>query len=262
MINTTSWQPSEQSMYPSQHILHSSSGSTIGTITCAICDAGFTPAPARQDLLQVPPTVLEAMFMSMCHFCFRCRRPACPECWDAVHGVCGACVQEAHLPFRAQAAPLGGVIFPPQHQQHPPDQNSDNNAAPLLVCIRPGRFQAEVSLSTDPLKSVPVVPIKERPVAVVYEEHQAFAPPQQPPSQIAEQQNDEEVPVKARGLGFLKVVERVLNVLLLIILFAIVVLTVLAEFSLTANRYIIHLFHVDIRGEIAYLISVIRQLHW
>ena len=65
-----------------------------------------------------------------------------------------------------------------------------------------------------------------------------------------------------QGLSFFKIVERVLNVFLLIILFTIVVLVVLAESSQNANIYIMHLFHIDIRSEIAYLISVIRQLHW
>src|SRR5947209_4333605 len=116
-------------------------------ITCTICDAGYGPSPAHQSLLQAPPTVLEAAFMSMCHFCFRCRRPVCPACWDAVHGVCGACVQEARLPFRVEAAPLN-VVFPPSpvHQLHPAEEHTTSQ---LLVCVRPGRFQAGPSLTTD-----------------------------------------------------------------------------------------------------------------
>src|SRR5207248_4390769 len=122
-------------------------------ITCTICDAGYALSPAHQGLVQAPPRVLEAAFMSMCHFCFRCRRPACPACWDAVHGVCGACVQEAHLPFRVDTTPLNGVIFPPVREVHTTQENS---TLPLLVCIHPGRFQTDLSHSTDPLKTLPI----------------------------------------------------------------------------------------------------------
>ena len=40
------------------------------------------------------------------------------------------------------------------------------------------------------------------------------------------------------------------------------VLIILAAFSSTANLQIIRLFHIDIRGEIAYLTYLIQQLHW
>src|SRR5437588_10820092 len=121
-----------------------------GIITCTICGAGYASASAHQSLLQA--TVLEAAFMSMCHFCFRCRRPACPECWDTVHGVCGACVQEAHLPFRVEARPLNGVIFPPVHAVH---TTRENMASPPLLCKRPGRFRTAASHSPDPPKTPP-----------------------------------------------------------------------------------------------------------
>jgi hypothetical protein len=86
------------------------------TITCTICDAVYAPSPQQVPFLQYTRGALEATFMGMCHFCFRCRHAACPQCWDEVHGVCGSCVQEAGLPFRAGAIPLDGLMFPPASQ--------------------------------------------------------------------------------------------------------------------------------------------------
>ena len=115
------------------------------TISCRICQATYAPSQEHHYLLQAPPMALESAFMSMCHFCFRCRRPACPQCWDNVHGVCGECCLEAQLPFRAQAAPLQGVLFATTRQA----QLHRKHAMPVrLICIRPGRFQKLASIDT------------------------------------------------------------------------------------------------------------------
>ncbi|GCE27495.1 hypothetical protein KDA_29790 [Dictyobacter alpinus] len=119
-------------------------GSTV-TISCRICQATYAPSQEHHYLLQAPPMALESAFMSMCHFCFRCRRPACPQCWDNVHGVCGECCLEAQLPFRAQTAPLRGVLFATTRQA----QLHRKHALPVrLICIRPGRFQRMASIDT------------------------------------------------------------------------------------------------------------------
>jgi hypothetical protein len=116
------------------------------TIQCVICQATYAPAPLHQYLLQHPPIALESAFMSICHFCFRCRRPACPDCWDDVHGVCGACSLEANLPFRTAPAPLSGAVFAPSRQEQA--ARGRPTSAPL-VCVRPGRFQqSSVALTT------------------------------------------------------------------------------------------------------------------
>ncbi|GHO83317.1 hypothetical protein [Dictyobacter formicarum] len=115
------------------------------TISCRICQATYAPSQEHHYLLQAPPMALESAFMSMCHFCFRCRRPACPQCWDNVHGVCGECCVEANLPFRAQAAPLQGVLFATTRQA----QLRRKHATPVrLVCVKPGRFQGIASVDT------------------------------------------------------------------------------------------------------------------
>ena len=231
-------------------------------ITCTICDAGYGPSPAHQSLLQAPPTVLEAAFMSMCHFCFRCRRPACTACWDAVHGVCGACVQEAHLPFRVDTTPLSGVIFPPAREVHTTQENS---ASSLLVCVRPGRFQADITHSTDSLKRLPIV---AAPMQYQLQEETekrgrttGRIPGIAPPWQV--QDDDVHEPQKPRiGVRFIKLVERIVTVILFFVLLAIAVMVVLAEVSGTGNTVIVRLVHVDIRYEIAYLLSLVRQLHF
>ncbi len=75
------------------------------SVSCIICQAAYAPARQRGDLMKASPLALESAFMSMCHFCFRCRRPSCPECWDYIHGLCGACTQEGQLPFRTDFLP-------------------------------------------------------------------------------------------------------------------------------------------------------------
>lgn len=124
----------------STHHPKSESASTRNgnTITCSICKAVYAPTQVYEYLLQAPRVALESAFMSMCHFCFRCRRPACPGCWDYVHGVCGQCTLEAHLPFRSPGTPLNGVLFPPIRQAQ---LRSKRVPQTRLVCIQPGKFQ-------------------------------------------------------------------------------------------------------------------------
>jgi hypothetical protein len=109
-----------------------------GTISCSICQAAYTPARLHAYLLQAPPIALESAFLSMCQFCFRCRRPSCPNCWDATHSICGQCADETHVPFRLPTPPLEGTTPLSNDTDFPAD------AYPLpysLVPIHPGRFQ-------------------------------------------------------------------------------------------------------------------------
>jgi hypothetical protein len=89
-----------------------------GNMLCVICQAAYTPVLQSQR----PWMALEAAFLSMCHFCFRCRRPACPECWDESNGICADCVRE--MQFSA-----------PSHLVE-----SATPSAQPLICIRHGRF--------------------------------------------------------------------------------------------------------------------------
>ena len=246
---------------------------SIHSITCDICDAAYMPSQSRQDLLQASPSVLESTFMSMCHYCFRCRRPACPACWDTMYGVCGACVQEAHLPFRSSASPLKGILFPPSdstlsHISHMKQSSMNIPVAPLLVCIRPGRFQqrtgtyesakaVEIAPATpskryqpDYIKEQQVTAVRKPQPSIVLRSDEIAAPAQEPDDVLIH-----------TGATIFKTIERVLNVILLSVLLFVLLLIVLAELSAGANEQIMQLFQVDIRSEMAYLLYVMQQLH-
>src|SRR5215472_13811412 len=154
MIETTSSQTQEQPA-------HLPPGATDSTITCTICSAGYTASPHHEDLLQATSLALESAFMSICRFCFRCRRPACPMCWDAVHRICAACTQEAGLPFRTHVAPLEGTLFPPVIPARPAQDIHDGQQALPFVCIRPGLFHVEMppshSISTAETIEMPLL---------------------------------------------------------------------------------------------------------
>lgn len=261
-------------------------------VTCAICDAGYAPSPLRQDFWQAPLSVVEAAFMSICHFCFRCRRPACPDCWDFVHGVCGACVQDAHLPFRTEVA-LEGIVFSPVRLGKNGQSTQDEQASSLFVCVHPGRFHTAPPpnhLPTQILQAVTVdtVDTVETAVTVVTAEEVSNQQTEKPISAVsqstekrivqavqdepksavvkdAEEGEDvetetEQVPAK-RGRRFLKVVERVLTVVVLIVLLCIVALITLAEFFPVVNEQVLRLAHIDIRAEIGYLVHLIQSLY-
>jgi hypothetical protein len=115
----------------------SSTSSTEGTITCIICQAVYAPSRLHTYLLQAPPIALESAFMSMCHFCFRCRRPSCPNCWDAVHAICGQCTRDTHVPFRVDTPSFEGTSHLSTHANFPMD---DQSTPPSLVPVQPGRF--------------------------------------------------------------------------------------------------------------------------
>ncbi|BCL81015.1 hypothetical protein ccbrp13_34800 [Ktedonobacteria bacterium brp13] len=141
---------SKQQPDPSEH---APAGESAPTVECQICQAVYAPAEEYRYLAQAPQVALESAFMSMCHFCFRCRRPACPQCWDNVHGVCGKCSQEVNLPFRSQAAPLRGVLFPSARQAQLKRKQSE---AIRLRCINPGRFQTIAPI--DEAETIPYLP--------------------------------------------------------------------------------------------------------
>ena len=229
---------------------------TDSTITCTICGAGYIPSPHNEDLLQATPLVLETAFMSICHFCFRCRRPACPMCWDAVHRVCGACVQEAGLPFRAQVAPLAGTLFPPISPARPAQSLHNDQEAKPFVCIRPGLFHNAVP----PPDSISTADTLEMPALA--SSKQASEEKQQglPASQSVAQAN---TPARVRTRPkILKTIDHVVTVLAAITLLAIAVIVPWAEYSSTVNSLVKQLLYIDIRSEIAYLLQLVHQIHY
>ncbi|MHB8598783.1 MAG: hypothetical protein ACYDER_18445 [Ktedonobacteraceae bacterium] len=291
-------QPSSQSSSGEQVARNPRVGqdATTRTMACPVCKALYTPAPAHQQLVLAPHIVLESAFMSMCHFCFRCRRAACPDCWDAVHGVCGACVAEAQLPFRTQVKPLSNAMPPlPQQQQ----VVETMHAKPVLVCIQHGRFYVK---SLQPSTATPSHRMS-RPVRVAAPGTQSGKDDGRPqgathphhsspvPTMSALPPHDRHGrdgggmdgwwgPLRAsivppsgwitEALGSIEQwvtgvpgdVERWVTGALLVLLLTIVTMIVLAEASPSANAQIMHVFQIDIRSEVAYLIHLIGQLQW
>lgn len=257
-------EPESSSQQPEQSI-RSSSDATQGTVVCSICRAVYAPSQSQAYLLQAPPVALESAFMSMCHFCFRCRRPACPACWDDVHGVCGECDKEANLPFRSSAPPLNGVLFSPSRQAQ---QTRTRPAPSSLVCVRPGRFQQSLSPSTDSSaakatwQSVTNATSK-RPI------RKNGSKKRQKPETAASHSDRSSASIYAdvaeletrpgRRIRTTKRIKKSIITLFFILLLLLASLIIVSEVSASANAFIISVLHVDIRAEIAYLLQLIKQ---
>ncbi len=240
-------------------VTQSSSASTnSATIACTICSAQYAPSQAHAALIQAPKIALESAFMSMCHFCFRCRRPACPLCWDDVHSICGTCVEEVHLPFRREGEPLpmNSSLLKTIPQRSPAKAQNFP-----LVCTSPGRFHAllpaaERAVITEPVNAAPVE------LSVV-----PTVPPTPLPKEDREMPTQETdtcpIPVakQVRRGHIWQHIERMVTLLLGIIVFLIAVLILVASLSQQANTFIAHVLHVDIRMEIEYLLQLIQQNH-
>lgn len=223
-----------------------------GVMACAICQAQYAPARTHGELLQAPPQMLEAAFMSMCHFCFRCRRPACPSCWDEVNGICGACTQEVHLSFRHNVPPLHGT-WPTPAQQLPANRTASSLP---LVCIRPGLFEA----ASPAVLATPTTHVTD-PVPAVQQAGNTASLTQGQPS-IEPQRAIQRAGTHAetQGKRFLHRLEVVATLIALVILMIVVAMIASASFSASANTFLANLLHVDIRAEIAYLWQLIHHL--
>jgi len=197
--------------------------------------------------------------MSMCHFCFRCRRPACPLCWDDVHSICGACVEEVHLPFRREGEPLpmNSSLLKTTPQRSPAKPQNFP-----LVCVSPGRFHAllpatERAVITEPVNAAPIEQLSVMPTV----------PPTPLPREERETPTQEadthpvSVAKQAHRGRIWQHIERIMTLLLGIIVFLIAILIFVASLSQQANTFIAHVLHVDIRMEIEYLLQQIQQNH-
>ena len=100
---------------------------TLKVVACPVCRAIYVPSGAVR-----PPGLLETAFLAVCHFCFRCQRPACPQCWNPVHHVCASCSEEARLPFRGPVPSLEGLVFV--------SSRSELANTISFLCKRNGRF--------------------------------------------------------------------------------------------------------------------------
>lgn len=263
---------SEQPVQTTNELITNVAPVLAATISCALCDARFALAPGCEDDGQSDATEIEAAFMGICHFCFRCRRAACPECWDPVHHVCAQCVTWAGLPFRAEPLPLANLIIPPLSSER---QAQAETIAPF-VCVRHGRYQsAEIAASdpeTDFARQLVDASLSQKTPserASTEDEYDvqssqpallAIAAPVKKTIQMKKLAEDGQER-KPRRSAF-KIIERTLTIIALAVLLTMIVLIVLAEMSTRANSEIMRLLRVDIRSEVAYLIVLIKQIHW
>lgn len=193
--------------------------------------------------------------MGMCHFCFRCRRPACPGCWDDVHGVCGLCAQEAHLPFRAASPPLGKLLFAPARQAQ---LTRERPLPAAFVCVQPGCLQESAPI--DMITTMPVKTTAQR--QAEQEEKQRQGQPVAQAPIVAPSPNVDQLPTRPqRGRRAVRNIERALTIVLLVMLLTIIALIIVTSVSADANTFIASTLHVDIRAEIAYLLQLISHLH-
>ncbi|HEY4388496.1 MAG TPA: hypothetical protein VGN34_28940 [Ktedonobacteraceae bacterium] len=232
-------------------------GSIKGTVSCMICQAVYAPSQLRTDLIQASPLALESTFMSMCHFCFRCRRPSCPECWDYVHGLCAACDQDANLPFRTELPPLYGTLLPPMRQAQ---LISEPAIAASLLCIRPGVYEQNQILPIDKVTTRPetFVPLRMEMVSPVpalttrNTTRSANALPQ-----VAEQKT--QPPTRKPAPTAFKKPGRIAAWLFFLVLLCALILVVAALISAEINTYIFITFHMNIRSGIAFLLQFFHR---
>ncbi len=253
---------------------HSTRGTTgrrekIGRkVTCKICQAVYVPARTHAQLVRSPQAVVESAFMGMCHFCFRCRRPACPSCWDEVHGVCGACALEAQLPFRSSVPPLEGVIVPPIEQL---PLARVRTVTPPLVCVQPGRFQqSPLPLESQTTLYVQTVPDPPSDTSIRHSSPQTPIPAAKSQAHTIENIADmatrpDKRRVHSKDTSHKAATrrvkpERTATKILLLIVVLIAIFIVSALLSLSVNDAIVYIFHVDIRSAIAYLLQLIQHL--
>jgi hypothetical protein len=243
---------SQQLSHPHPDPQSEAAAGTGPAITCSICDAMHAPSPQQAPFLQYAQGVLEATFMGICHFCFRCRRAACPQCWDEMHGVCGSCVQEAGLPFRASATPLDGLMFPPTAQASL--MPSQPQSSSLFVPVRNGRFYsdppAKLEASHTDITTEHTSAIQPQPVATAI-------PGKTPlPQDTRGQEEAPRVVQKAKKASHL---EQTLTWIVLVIVVVLVGVIALAEFIPAVNALVARVTHIDIHAEIAYLVHIVQQ---
>ncbi len=256
----------------SGYLSHFSSGATGGTIMCGICRATYAPSHTHEYLLQAPPIALESAFMSMCHFCFRCRRPSCPSCWDNIHGVCGQCAEETRLPFRLKPAPLDDLPFVPARLTVP---EHTHTAQSPLICVFPGRFQMPSQPPIDRITARPdrssaveaqsAAASSKAPLATsmpididTIKTHPAARSKRPPASSSPD--IDEIKTRPERTAHRTKRVGRVLTTIALVLLIIVALLILATLLSSDANAFIAGILHVDIRAEIAYLWHLLQRL--
>jgi hypothetical protein len=118
---------------------------TLKVVTCPVCRAVYVPYIQKQrDGYNGSFTLLETAFLRVCHFCFRCQRPACPQCWNQEYNLCAACSKVAHVPFHSPLSSFEGLIFSP-----PVFAQMSQASALSFACLRNGHSHAPAHLSVE-----------------------------------------------------------------------------------------------------------------
>ena len=221
------------------------------SVSCMICQAVYAPSQLRSDLLQASPLALESTLMSMCHFCFRCRRPSCPDCWDHIHGLCAACDQDARLPFRTELPPLYGTLLSPLRQTQ--TQPEPVVAAPLHL-VQPGVYAQKLPL--------PIDKVTTRPEAFLPLPTKTLSPTSISVTKSASRVSHVSSPLLSRkpALIALRQLRRIALWLFFLVLLCVLILIITAPLSTEVNATILAIFHVDVRREIVLLLQFFRQL--
>ena len=226
--------------------------------SCMICLAAYVPSRQRSDLLHASPLALESAFMSMCHFCFRCRRPSCPECWDYVHGLCAACSHDANLPFRTEFPPLNGALLSPLRQAQ---SLREQQASSPLVCIRPGTYTQRRLSPIDKITTRPELPLSAQiPAGSLPRSKQLTGKAIKPVNVRPDVAELKTRPVRKPAISVATIIVRAVTWSFLVALLGIVALIALALFYTDVNAYVFALLRIDIRLEIAYLLQLFYQL--
>lgn len=132
MQNSSGMNAAKHSVIPAENEDPLAQADTLKVVSCPICHAVYIPSSRQQTVVRGPASLLESAFLAICHFCFRCQRPSCPQCWNPIHHACASCSEEARLPFRAPVPSLEGLIF---------SALDASQEAPLsFTCLRDGTF--------------------------------------------------------------------------------------------------------------------------
>ncbi|HET8844774.1 MAG TPA: hypothetical protein VFN35_25100 [Ktedonobacteraceae bacterium] len=267
---------------------------TLKVIACPVCRAVYMPFFREGKSAQSLNPLLETAFLSVCRFCFRCQRPACPQCWNREHNLCAACSQEIQVSFHVPLPSFEGLVFSPLLSLH-----KEAVADVSFICRRNGRFASPELVSEETLLPT-CLPVEKSGPAADYpgwlqEVMSQKAGKQQPAKVFQAAENlqnsepvstgksldlpstnalewpsvtqEEDVAVKDvsisevtqnnEKLPLIERIENVLIVLVSIILVALILMIVLAVGSADMNAFFLRLFHIDIRAEIAYLLKLI-----
>lgn len=97
------------------------------SVTCSICAARYAVVGSWQAWEPLTTMQREHLLLNNSRFCYRCRRPACPDCWNKTYALCAACVHETGLVLQA---PVQNMAWGEDSQEG-------------LVCIGEGRYHRE-----------------------------------------------------------------------------------------------------------------------